>query len=327
MVRRGLVVRRNDVVERLADVDTVIFDKTGTLTQADATLRAVSSLNGWAEDRLLTYAGNLEAAVKHPVGEAFRRAAKQRLQVRDVQVLGGIGVAGTVLDGADAHRVEVGTLNALLETCCEQSSVEQARTRLGNTNGDHLLGIRVDGELAGIAVVGEVAHQTKASALAALSKLGVQVRVFSGDTNRARLERVAVEDVRGSLTPSAKAAAVRQLRQEGKRSVFVGDGLNDAVAMAEADVAVAVGNGSALAVENSDILWTNQDLTAIPAALQVCRQTVALLQSNLRFALGYNLLGMSVAAAGWLHPVFAAVLMLFSSLFVTLRSARMLSSE
>ena len=323
MARRGLVVRRNDAVERLAQVDTVIFDKTGTLTQAESTLKAIRSLNRVVEDRLVVYAGSLESAVRHPVGEAFRREGQERLAVTDVQVLSGVGVAGTVVDGAVARRVEVGTLDGLVRTCCERASVEQARAQLGHKDGDHELGIRVDDELAGIAVVGEVTLESNDSALADLDHLGVRVSVFSGDSNEQRLERLRVDDVRGAMTPMAKAEAIRDLREAGRKSLFVGDGLNDAPAMAESHVSVAVESGSALAADTADILWTNQDLTAIPDALRVSRQTVSLLRSNLRFALAYNLLGMTVAAMGWLHPVFAAVLMLCSSLFVTLRGIRL----
>jgi cation transport ATPase len=323
MARRGLVVRRNDAVERLARVDTVIFDKTGTLTQTDPVLKAVRSFNGLAEDQLLAYAASLEAAVKHPIGEAFRRDGRQRLEVRDIEVLSGVGVAGTVVDGPALRRVEVGTLDGLAGTCCEQASVEQARAELGHDEGDHELGIRVDGALAAIAVVGETALESNESALAALGGLDVRVSVFSGDSNHHRLGRLPAGDVRGSMTPSAKAAAVRSVAEEGRKALFVGDGLNDASAMAEAHVSVAVETGSAIAAETADILWTNQDLTAFPDALDVCRQTVKLLRSNLRFALGYNLFGMTVAAVGLLHPVFAAVLMLCSSLFVTLRGARL----
>jgi heavy metal translocating P-type ATPase len=322
IARRGLVIRRNDAVERLAQVDTVIFDKTGTLTQADPILKAVRSFNGLATDQLVTYAGSLEAAVKHPIGEAFRRDGQQRLEVRDVEVLGGVGVAGTVVDGLAMHRVEVGTLESLAGPGCEQALVEQARAELGHYEGDHELGIRVDGALAGIAVVGETALESNESAIDALGDLDIRVSVFSGDSNLHRLGRLPADDVRGAMTPAAKAAAVRRFTEEGRKSLFVGDGVNDASAMAAAHVSVAVETGSTLAAETADILWTNQDLTAIPDALDVCRQTVQLLRSNLRFALGYNLLGMTIAAAGWMHPVFAAVLMLCSSLFVTLRGAR-----
>jgi cation transport ATPase len=145
------------------------------------------------------------------------------------------------------------------------------------------------------------------------------VSVFSGDGNFTRLQRLGLDDVRGAMTPLAKAEAVRQLRESQRHTLFVGDGLNDAPAMSEALVSMAVSSGSTLAAATADVLWTNQNLQAVPAALRLCRQTVKLLRSNLRFALGYNLLGMTIAAAGWLHPVFAAVLMLCSSLFVTLR--------
>jgi heavy metal translocating P-type ATPase len=323
LARRGLVVRRNDAVERLARIDTVVFDKTGTLTQADPILKAVRSLNGFTKDQLVAYAGSLEAAVKHPIGQAFRRDGQQRLEVRDVQVLGGVGVTGTVAEGPAMRRVEVGTLDGLAGTCCEQALVEQARAELGHCKGDHELGIRVDGALAGIAVVGETALESNESALAALGGLDVSVSVFSGDSNVHWLGRLPVDDVRGAMTPATKAAAVRSFAEAGRKTLFVGDGLNDASAMADAHVSVAVETGSAIAAESADILWTNQDVTAIPDALDVCRQTVKLLRSNLRFALGYNLLGMTVAAAGWLHPVFAAVLMLCSSLFVPLRGARL----
>jgi P-type E1-E2 ATPase len=319
MARRGLVVRHNDAVERLAQVDMVIFDKTGTLTHAEPTLKAIRSLDGVAEDSLVVYASSLEAAVRHPVGEAFRRQRQERLDTRDVQVLSGVGVAGTVVDGASTRRVEVGTLDGLVRNCCERASVEKARAQLGHNDGDHELGIRVDDQLAGIAIVGEMSLESQDSALADLGDLGVRVSVYSGDGNAKRLERLRVDDVRGAMTPTAKTEAIRELREAGRRILFVGDGLNDAAALAEAHVSVAVESGSALAADTADILWTNQDLTAIPDALRVCRQTVNLLRSNLRFALGYNLLGMAVAATGWLHPVFAAVLMLCSSLFVTLR--------
>jgi cation transport ATPase len=323
LAKCGLVVRRNDAVERLAEVDNVIFDKTGTLTQAESTLKLVRSLGSISEDRLVVYAGSLEAAVRHPVGEAFRRGGQERFEVRDVLVLRGVGVAGTVVDGSTARRVEVGTLDGLTRSCCERAAVEQSRSELGPADGDHELGIRVDDQLAGIAVVGEKSLESNESALTELQQLGLSVCVFSGDSNQYRLAQLGVEDARGAMNPLEKAEAVRNLRDAGRTNLFVGDGLNDAPAMAEADVSVAVASGSTLAATTADILWTNQDLMAIPAALGVCRQTVSLLRSNLRFALTYNLLGMTVAAAGWLHPAFAAILMLCSSLFVTLRGVRL----
>ena len=327
LARRGLVLRRNDAVERLAQVDTIVFDKTGTLSEATSTLKGLLSLNGLSEDRLLLYAASLEAAVKHPVGEAFRDGVTRRLDVKKVETLSGTGVAGIIVEDSALHRVEVGTLEGLASSCCELRRAREAIAAFEDSNGDHLLAIRVDEELAGVAVVGEALLESNEAAFASLRSLGVRMIVLSGDSNPERLARLDIEDVRGAIGPEEKATEVTALREAGSKCLFVGDGLNDAAAMATAHVSVAVEAGSPLTAETADILWTNRDLMAIPDGLRVSRQTVRLLRSNLRFALCYNMLGMGVAAAGWLHPVFAALLMLSSSLFVTLRGARLAGQE
>ena len=137
-------------------------------------------------------------------------------------MLGGVGVAGTVVDGPAMHRVEVGTLESLAGPCCDQALVEQARAELGHHEGDHELGIRVDGTLAGIAVVGETALESNESAIDALGGLDIRVSVFSGDSNHHRLGRLPADDVRGAMTPAAKAAAVRRFTEEGRKSPLRG---------------------------------------------------------------------------------------------------------
>lgn len=321
LASRGLLAAGGSVVERLAAVDVVLWDKTGTLTEDAPRLVDVV----WREG-LPVPAAYLGAAVaemerrsRHPVGAALAALARggERVVLHDLRTLPGTGVAARVPIGEAEGELAVGRADRLLAGDPEAVTLA---ARLEARPGAHRIAIALDGRVAGMAAVDERLHGGFPEALAALAALGVDTAVLTGDT-AARAEATGAPRVLAGLGPEDKAREVRRLQAGGRRVAMVGDGVNDAEALAAAEVGVAVGEGTELAGEVADLVWHGGDPTAIPWALEVAREAVRTIRGNLRFALVYNVAGMALAAAGALHPVAAAVLMTVSSLVVTWRAA------
>jgi Cu2+-exporting ATPase/Cu+-exporting ATPase len=322
LASRSLVVARADVIERLASVDTVVFDKTGTLTVLEPQLVNVLSRPGssYSRDDLLALARSIESHSHHPIASVFLAGEHPSLKVESTEAIPGVGVRGLVeLDG-QWRDVEVGRLSELHRPCCDGELLSLLDQTL--ESGQQAIAIRVDGNLEAAAIVAEAPIDTLDEGIRQIESLGLAIEVFSGDQGD-RVRKLGIKSATGGMTPDDKMTAVSHLRDQGRRVLFIGDGVNDAAAMSRADASISVADGSAIAAEASDISWHGHDLRDIPAAIEIARRSVARLRRALVFAITYNTIGMLIAAAGWLHPVVAVLLMMGSSLTVVIHAADM----
>ncbi len=314
----GILVRTADALERLARADLVVFDKTGTLTERHASVAGVAAVTPGDERRVLALAAAVEAESAHPVAAAIRAAAPPEASASDVRDVVGVGVTGRV----GAHQVAVG--RALVPELPDALSGPSADFE---ATGATVVTVTVDGDPVGVVGITTPVRPEAAAAVAHLRSMGLRTAILSGDgpeAVRAVGAAVGIDDVRSSLSPSGKLEALHALRAGGQGVVMVGDGVNDAPALAAADVGCAVGSGTSAALETSDIALLGSDLQGVPAAVGVAAATSAVIVENFGWAMGYNLAALPLAAAGLLDPLVAAVAMGLSSLLVVLNSLRLL---
>jgi Cu+-exporting ATPase len=324
LVRRGLVVRDSELVEALGRADTVVFDKTGTLGEERLELVDFVAWPEESREEILRRVAVVEGGSNHPIARSFRQAkAAGEEFCASMEVLPGIGLAGVV----DGVRVAVG--NAGLWSGARETPSEVGRLRSllrEGTEGSHEVWVRQDGRVVGLGVLREKLRDSARPALVALQEAGLRVVVMTGDRAEAAA-RHGFEECWAGLSATEKAEKVRSLQAEGRRVLFVGDGVNDAPAMAEATGAIAIGQASALARETAPGTLVHEDLQVLPYAVERCRATLRAIRRNLGFAAIYNVVGIALAAAGVIHPVVAALLMLGSSLTVTWRALRETQEE
>jgi Cu+-exporting ATPase len=309
--RAGILVRDAEALERLARADTLVLDKTGTLTEGKPAVQAVEAAEGFDADEVLRLAASVERGSEHPLAAAVVRAATAKgLRLDEVQGFAaepGKGIRGTVA----GHMVLVGNA-ALL------GDLAAGRT------GDLL--IAVDGRFAGAIVVADPVRATSAEAIGQLRDDGLRIVLLTGD-RRATAEDVArrlgIAEVHAEVLPQDKLAVVRRLQGEGRVVAMAGDGVNDAPALAAADVGIALGSGTDVAMESAGVTLVRGDLRGIAAARRLSRATVRTLRQNLLLAFAYNTLAVPAAALGLLHPMWAAAAMSLSSLSVVGNSLRL----
>ncbi len=310
--RRGLVGRSGALLDAFAKVDLWIFDKTGTLSEEDLAVQSADWLplpNGPDAAWLRTAVASLEDSVDHPVARALSRWEKARLPVKGLQVVPGTCVSGKVEDIALA----VGRIDWLEN--------EYGLSFPSSDEGKARVGVVLNGLVAGRITLSERLRSSSVRALQSLVGQGAEVRILTGDLKPAWREISSVQ-VESGITPERKRQLVLEAKDAGKTVIFVGDGINDAAAMSEASAGIAMGGASALTRATADAALLGDDLSALPWASEVARDVIHRLKGNLRFAVVYNAIGMSLAAAGMLHPVVAALLMLVSSAWVSWRAAR-----
>jgi heavy metal translocating P-type ATPase len=312
LARHGVVAGTSDLVERLAAVRQVVFDKTGTLGDEQMELVDFVSAPGVDREALLAEVAALEAASDHPIARAFRRSAPAGA-AREVRNLPGVGVEGRVGE----VRLSVGNSSLLPRDLSRPADELRAQLRAAGPTTPEIYVVR-DGALGGIAVLRERLREASRSVLAELEAAGLPCTVLTGDRSSSAAAH-GLANVEAGLSPVEKAARVREISAVG-RVLFVGDGVNDAPAMAEASASLAIATGSPLARETA--MGELRDLRAIPAAIARSRAAVRTIRRNLRFAAAYNGIGITLAAAGILHPVAAALLMLASSFTVTTLALR-----
>jgi heavy metal translocating P-type ATPase len=320
----GITVRSIDWIEKLAQCDTVLFDKTGTLTEPEPVLVDWHLLDDRQRVQIQQSVAALEASSDHPLASLFRGWTAGPAP-ESTTLIPGQGISGIFKDGSS---VEIGNESLLeAEDCARLNSLESRIQDSGIPS--HRLFIRYNGQLAGIACYRESLRSTGAELIDAFRRAGFDPAILTGDrqSNAHHWEKSLSVPIHFGLTPDQKVAHLESLAQAGKRTLYVGDGINDSPAFTVAHASVAIEDGSPLAQETADASLPGQRMDCLLTAIHICRHTIKTVRGNLKFAAGYNAIGIALAASGILNPVHAALLMLASSATVTYRAWKMAESE
>ncbi|PFG69088.1 Cu+-exporting ATPase [Propionibacteriaceae bacterium ES.041] len=322
----GILIKGPEVLESTRKVDTVVLDKTGTVTTGKMTLVDAITEPGTDRAELLRLAGALEDASEHPIAQAVAKGAAQEVgqlpTPEDFANVEGKGVQGVV----DGHAVLVGRESLLAEWSQHLSPAVAADKATAEGEGKTVVAVGWDGKARGILVVADTVKPTSAEAIQGLKALGLTPVLLTGD-NEAVAKRIAAEvgidQVIAEVLPKDKVDVVTRLQAEGKVVAMVGDGVNDAPALAQADLGLAMGTGTDVAIEASDITLVRGDLRAAVDAIRLSRRTLGTIKANLFWAFAYNVAAIPVAALGMLNPMLAGAAMAFSSVFVVGNSLRL----
>ncbi|WP_284125990.1 copper-transporting P-type ATPase [Parerythrobacter aestuarii] len=332
----GVLIRDAEALERFEKIDTLVVDKTGTLTEGKPRLVAVLPGNGMPEDELLRLAASLERGSEHPLAEAIVAGAEARglalAKAEEFQAVTGKGVKGRI----DGKQVALGN-RALMEDLGLDVAGLVSTADARRDDGETVMFVASGDRVAGMVSVADPVKASTPDALAALHKLGLTIIMATGDntrTARAVAARLGIDEVRADVLPADKARIIAELQQHGRKVAMAGDGVNDAPALAQADVGIAMGTGADVAIESAGITLVKGDLDGIVRARKLARAAMRNIRQNLLFALGYNALGVPVAA-GVLYPfsgilispMFAAFAMSASSISVVTNSLRLRAVE
>ncbi|MGN9774550.1 heavy metal translocating P-type ATPase [Micromonospora sp. H33] len=321
----GVLIKGPEMLESTRTVDTVVLDKTGTVTTGRMTLVDVLPASGADRAEVLRVAGALEAASEHPIARAIAAGAAEAgtlPPVTDFANLEGLGVSGAVA----GRTVLVGRPRLLRERGVDVPGEVSAAVTAAEAAGRTAVLVGWDGRARGVLAVADVVKPTSATAVARLRDLGLTPVLLTGDNEtvaRAVAAEVGIDEVIAEVLPADKVDVVRRLQGEGRVVAMVGDGINDAAALAQADLGLAMGTGTDAAIEASDLTLVRGDLTAAVDAIRLSRRTLAIIKGNLFWAFAYNVAALPLAAAGLLNPMIAGAAMAFSSVFVVANSLRL----
>ncbi len=328
----GILIRSGDALETAHRIDTVVLDKTGTVTRGKPSLTDITAFEGYTEDEVLRLAASAEKGSEHPLGEAIVRAATDRgLVLNDpdrFSAVPGHGIEARV----DSHQVVLGTLKLMADRGIAAGPAESRLESLAE-QGKTAMVVAVDGDVAGLVAVADTLKEDSTEAIARLHRLGLEVVMLTGDNHRtaqAIAGMVGIDRVLAEVLPDEKATQIKLLQAEGKTVAMVGDGINDAPALAQADVGLAMGTGTDVAMESGDITLVKGSLTGVATAIELSKATMRNIHQNLVGAFAYNTLGIPVAA-GVLYPAFGILLspliagaaMAFSSVTVVSNANRL----
>lgn len=325
----GILIKGPEVLESTRSVDTIVLDKTGTVTTGRMTLVEAVAAAGTARSELLRLAGALEDASEHPIAQAIARGATEELdvtlpEVKDFRNLEGKGVTGVV----DRRSVLVGRQSLLDEFSVAPDPALDKVKRAAESNGQTAVLAAWDGAIRGVLVVADRVKPTSAEAVQQFRRLGLTPILLTGDNEvvaRHIAGEVGIDEVIAEVLPSEKSAVVARLQREGRTVAMVGDGVNDAAALAQADLGLAMGTGTDAAIEASDLTLVRGDLRGAADAIRLSRRTLGTIKGNLFWAFAYNVAAIPLAALGLLNPMLAGAAMAFSSVFVVGNSLRLRS--
>jgi Cu+-exporting ATPase len=321
----GLLIKGPEILEATRRVDTVVLDKTGTVTTGRMSLVGIVVADGVERAAALRLVGALEQASEHPIGRAIAKAAADAGPLGAVEGFAGregLGVEGVV----DGHAVIAGRPALLAEAAIHLTPALDAARRAAEARGQTAIAAGWDGGATAVLAVADTVKEGSAEAVASLKALGLRPILLTGDnltTARSVAAEVGIDEVIAEVLPSGKAAVVRGLQADGRVVAMIGDGVNDAPALAQADLGLSLGTGTDVAIEASDLTLVSGDLRAAADAIRLSRATLRTIRQNLGWAFGYNLAAIPLAAIGLLSPVIAALAMMLSSLSVVTNALRL----
>lgn len=329
----GILIKGGEALETAHKITTIVFDKTGTITEGKPTVTDVLTIEGISKDMLLQLTASAEKNSEHPLGQAIVLGAKdaglELFATDHFEALTGRGIQANI-KGED---ILAGNRKLMDESGISLAGMEEISDRLAE-EGKTPMYVALNGTLAGIVAVADVVKESSRAAIESLHKMGMEVAMITGDnakTAAAIAKQVGIDRVLSEVLPKDKSNEVKKLQNEGKKVAMVGDGINDAPALAQADIGIAIGSGTDVAMESADIVLMRSDLMDVPTAIHLSKQTIRNIKQNLFWAFGYNVIGIPIAA-GLLHllfngpllnPIFAAAAMSLSSVSVLTNALRL----
>jgi Cu+-exporting ATPase len=328
----GILIRSGEALETAQKLDTVILDKTGTITEGQPSLTDVVPINGFNEEEVLAWSASVERASEHPLGEAIIRGSEERnislFDPQNFNAVPGHGVQAEV----DGRKVLLGNIKMMRDNNIDAGNLQDQSITLAD-DGKTPMFVAIDGKAAGIVAVADTVKADSKEAIAKLKKMGLEVVMITGDNKRtadAIAKQVGVDRVMAEVLPEDKAMNVQKLQNEGKQVAMVGDGINDAPALAQADIGLAIGTGTDVAIEAADITLIRGSLKGVVLAIQLSKATMRNIKQNLFGAFAYNTAGLPIAAGVLfpffgilLSPLIAAAAMAFSSVTVVTNANRL----
>ncbi|HEY5562348.1 MAG TPA: heavy metal translocating P-type ATPase [Clostridiaceae bacterium] len=328
----GVLIKSGTALETAHKIQTIVFDKTGTLTEGKPKVTDIVTIEGIDKDYLLQIAAIAEKGSEHPLGEAIVKGAEEKnLEFRKTEAFKAIPGHGieVVIDGKE---ILLGNKKLMVERHISLGKLEEVSDKLAE-EGKTPMYVAIDGSLSGIIAVADTVKESSKKAIEILHSMGIQVAMITGDNKRtaqAIAKQVGIDRILAEVLPEDKANEVKKLQAEGKKVAMVGDGINDAPALAQADIGIAIGSGTDVAIESADIVLMRSDLMDVPTALQLSKKTITNIKQNLFWAFGYNTLGIPVAMGilylfhgPLLNPIIAALAMSFSSVSVLTNALRL----
>lgn len=325
----GILIRGPQVLEDTRNIDTVLLDKTGTITEGNLAVTSMTPATGFDEAHVLTLAGAAESGSEHPIAHAIVSAAREKASLVEPSSFNS-APGGGVKAVVGTHTVVVGRVSWLQENGVALTDVNLADLATAQQTGATSILVAIDGTFSGLINLTDTIKKSSATAIAKLKKLGLRPVLLTGD-NAAVAGRVAAqvgidpEDVFADVFPDGKAQAVRDLQARGQVVAMVGDGVNDAPALAQADLGIAMGSGTDVAIEAADITIMGSNLTQVAESIELSRKTLGTIKVNLFWAFLYNTIGIPIAALGFLNPMIAGAAMAASSVLVVANSLRLRS--
>lgn len=328
----GILIKSGEALETTHKINTIVFDKTGTITEGKPEITEIIPTPGISREELLQLAASAEKGSEHPLGEAIVRGAEKEglafLKVEDFTAIPGQGIAATI-NGISAL---IGNKKLMDERNISLKALEEQSDQLAG-EGKTPMYIATDGQIAGIIAVADVVKESSAKAIKQLKSLGIEVAMITGDNRKtaaAIARQVGIDRVLAEVLPQDKADEVKKLQAEGKKVSMVGDGINDAPALVQADIGIAIGSGTDVAMESADIVLMKSDLMDVPTAIHLSKSTIRNIKENLFWAFAYNVAGIPIAAGllylfggPLLNPIFAAAAMSLSSVSVLSNALRL----
>ena len=328
----GILIKGGEALETAHKINTIVFDKTGTITEGKPTVTDVLASDGTDPDILLQLTASAEKGSEHPLGQAIVQYAQAKglefLKVDGFEAITGQGIQGAI----NGRVIFAGNRKLMDQKNISLIGWEEPSNRLAE-EGKTPMYVAIDGNLAWIIAVADVVKKNSGAAIERLHSMGIEVAMITGDNKRtaaAIARQVGIDRVLAEVLPQDKSNEVKKLQAEGRKVAMVGDGINDAPALAQADIGIAIGSGTDVAMESADIVLMHSDLLDVPTAIKLSKKTIQNIKQNLFWAFGYNIIGIPVAAGvlylfggPLLNPILAAAAMSLSSVSVLSNALRL----